>query len=159
MEPTIVELPAIHLIGISFNPEEQGWQFVPTLWYGLCHRMAGLAGVARPGRTYGYVFASERMPAGVTGIDTYLAGVEAPEGTPTPEGLSSATVPAGLYAVFTVEGGLGDIGRAYDEITQGWLPAAPYEEARCGAVEVYDERFVPSTDSRFEIRVAIRPKG
>lgn len=158
MEPVIVEKPAIHLVGTSFNPEVHGWQFVPSLWYGLCHRMPEITGLVRPGCSYGYVYASEAMPVGQKGIDTYLAGVEVAGRTPVPEGLSCATIPAGLYAVFTVEGGLGDIARAYGFINEQWLPNSGYD-GRCGAVEVYDERFVPSGASRFEIRIPVSPKA
>jgi len=107
-----------------------------------------------PHTTYGFIHS--KHPEGGKGIDTYMACVEVSGAAGLPEGAVSAVIPGGKYAVFTVKGGLGDIPRAYGYINEEWMPASGYQEARCGAVEAYDERFVPDGTCEFEIWVAVK---
>jgi AraC family transcriptional regulator len=152
MEPRIETRPAIKLVGVAFNPEQHGWHLVPSLWYRLCWEVPAIPNHARPGVSFGYAYAQD---CPTPGIDTYLAGIEVTCFDDVPERLAKVTVPAGQYAAFTVKGGLGAIPEAYGFINETWLPQSGFREARCGAVEVYDERFVPSGLSEFEIRVAV----
>jgi len=61
--------------------------------------------------------------------------------------------------VFPAKGGLAGIGPAYEFISDQWVPNSSYNEARCGAIEVYGPRFAPETNGEFEIRIAIEPKA
>ncbi len=149
MEPRIVDMAEMKVVGVAFNPELHGWQFVPTLFYGLARKLALIQHKVQPETLYGVIY-----PSGGGPIDTYLACVEVSEFGELPDGCQAYTVPAGSYAVFTIRGGLGDMQRAYGEVNT-WLPASAYKEARCGAVEVYDERFVPSGLCEFDVRVAV----
>lgn len=155
----VLELPEVRLVGLAFNPEPDGWGQIAALWYALCHRMREIDGIAEVGVSYGYPHPSPSFPEGVKGIDSYLAGVPVLPDAPLPPGMVEAVVPAGSYAVFEVAGALPSIGPAYDFINREWMPGSGYEEARCGAVEVYGPRFVPGASCGFEIRVAVQARG
>lgn len=153
MEPRIVEMPEMKVVGVAFNPELHGWQFVPTLFFGLATKTPSICHRVDAATTYGVIYSS-------TGdaIDTYLACVEVSQFGALPEGAVAYTVPGGTYAIFTIHGGLGDIARAYSEVN-GWMPESGYTHSRCGAVEVYDQRFVPNGLCEFDIRVAVTPRA
>lgn len=151
--PELVDLPLTMVVGLSFNPEQTDWSLVPTLWFRLCHRLHEVAHRAEPEVSYGFIH-----PSGQAGIDCYLAGVAVSSFDDQPADLAQAVIPGGQYAVFTVRGGLGSIGAAYQYINHEWLPNSPYREARCGAVEVYGPSFVADLTSWFQIRMAVTPR-
>jgi len=155
MEPQVVMKPEIKLVGLEFNPEVHGWHLVATLWYKLCWLMPRIKDPVDPGVSYGFMFARD---CPLPGIDTYLAGVEVASFDDVPEGAATGTIPAGEYAVFTVDGGIGNTPGAYGYINDTWMPQSGYKEARCGAVEAYGKRFVPSSESQFEIWVAVEAR-
>jgi len=151
MDPRIEQLPEMTVAGIALNPEEAGWDRVAAAFYVLALRALRMEGAIERDWLYGVVY---RRQGDGPGIDTYLAGFELADGQPVPDGLDVVTVPAGLYASFTAEGGLGAIGPTYERLN-AWRPTSGYREARCGAVEVYDSRFAPAADCQFEVRIAI----
>ena len=148
VQPRMVVKPDIKVAGVEFSPELHGWHLVPTLFFGLCRALPQITNAAKPGALFGYIFSRSGR---ADSIDTYLACVEVSGHLDYPEGIATATIPAGEYAAFTVKGGLGDIHAAYHHINHDWLPKSGYAPATCGAVEFYDNRFVPNGTCEFEI--------
>lgn len=153
MVPVIGAIDEVHLAGLAFEPEATGWDKVLVLLHELAARRGEIAGQLEPGVYYGLIERAGDAP----GALRYVAGVAVDPAVRQPDGLVATTIPAGLYATFTVDGGVAAIGPAYQEINQVWLPSSGYREARCGAVEVYGERFRARADCQFAIRVAVEP--
>jgi AraC family transcriptional regulator len=90
-----------------------------------------------------------------------MVGVEVSDLEGLPLELSIKVLPAGTYAVFTLQGT--EITSNWpDTIYKGWLPQSGYEEAHKFTVERYDgERFkgVDDPESELEIWVPIRKAG
>jgi AraC family transcriptional regulator len=86
----------------------------------------------------------------------YMCAIEVPsfEGVHSPH---RETLPATLYAVFTVEG-LEQVGEQWSHIYTDWLPASKYRAGRSPAFERYDERYDPETETGpIELWVPVEP--
>lgn len=97
---------------------------------------------------------------GVGGSFGYLCGMQLAKGEPVPEGLTSATVPAGNYAKFVCPVHISEMGRQWDRIYGEWQPTSGYEIMDAPNVEFYGPDFDAATGSGgFEIWVPVRKKS
>lgn len=162
-EPQIAEFGPCRVIGMSAaaktGPDCAG------LWHGPQGVIARLGEIeAAAGEGHPASFGLCRCLPGVTdGSFEYLAGIMATPASKVPKGMVEAHIPAGRYAVFTVQG-LHQIGQAW-EASRAWLAAHPEWESFCSpeqcdcathpAFEFYPPEF-PGSGKLF-IYVPIRP--
>ena len=122
MEPAILDLPRMTLIGLStrficvHSKDADNHVKIPALWDRYIERAGSIAG--RVSRDEWGV--CDEVPAKETKAHpdelVYLAGAQVATGTEPPPGMVSWTVPAGSYAVFTHRGSIARLGE-----TLGWI--------------------------------------
>jgi len=113
--PTIVELPALHLLGLRVvgKPKELG-KLVPKGWRELQSRLPEIEGVKDPSKQIGFLIPKEHIT--VLGKLATFIGVEVSEDTAEPKGLRRHNLPASRYAQFEY------VGSFLDEEFKGFYP-------------------------------------
>lgn len=106
---------------------------IPQLWCELEKARVGLS--TKGADSFGVCWGSVEE-----GFD-YLAGVEVSEGSPLPEGVEKATLPAQRYAIFTHGGDVTRIAATCDAIWNRWLPNSGHQAADAPFFERYTEEF------------------
>lgn len=140
-EPRIEALDEKRLIGLratmSFAEDGTG-----ALWRAFMPRRRELKGVVGD-----ELYSVEVFPRGfLAAFDPQAefekwAAVEVSQEEEVPRGLSSLTLPAGLYAVFLHRGPASDGRATYRHIHETWLPASSYVLADRPHFAVMDERY------------------
>ena len=146
MEPTFVDLPDLHVLGLSGRYTGGHTEGIPDLWVRFVTAWTGL-GRQIPEKSYGFCY-DEGVGEEGAGKDvpvTYMAAfpVEGPEDAP--EGLEARIVPANRYAVFTSKDGVAGIGEMYRYVFETWMPESGYRRGEGPDFELYDDRFDPET--------------
>lgn len=77
----------------------------------------------------------------------YIAGSEVKPGATLPDGVTSVTLPAQRYAVFTHKGDVSTIDKTCDAIFGKWLPNSSHEQADAPFFERYTQDFDTKTMS------------
>lgn len=140
MDYSIVELPALHLIGlrVAGKPKDLG-KLVPKGWRELQSRLGEIEGVKDPTQQIGFLLPKDHVLA-LGRIATYI-GVEVSETTPEPKGLKRHDLPASRYARFEYRGSF------LDKEFAGFYPAIfkqlgearlPFDGER-GWLEMYND--------------------
>jgi AraC family transcriptional regulator len=88
----------------------------------------------------------------------YLVGWEAGEGLSLPEGLVEMKVPASSYAIFRVDGGEEEIGKAVEAIYGEWLPASSMELADSPVLEKYSIDWTGAPGEGMEIWLPVKAR-
>ena len=147
--PTLVELGAIHLVGIvTLARRDRG--AIDALWkaFGPEAEAGSVPGRLQPVRCYGLSFSPAGEPRGTF----HMVGVAVDSLERMPPALVGKTLPPHRYARFVHRGPVRDVDMTLDYVYQTWLPksgaslAAPFE------VEAYGERY----EDRCEILVPIK---
>ena len=94
------------------------------------------------------------------GAFVYLTGVSVGEFAPVHPGLSRAVIPAQRYAVFSHQGGAGDIRQTVDAILSQWLPKSGYrvshpEQGAPDFIERYSAEFASTGRGAVEILLPV----
>jgi len=90
----------------------------------------------------------------------YMCAVEVTSFDQAPAGAGRMRVPAQRYAVFTHEGHVSGISKAWMRIWNEWIPRSGHRIAHTPEFERYDERFDPKTEGGVvEIWCSIVPGG
>jgi len=156
MEPRIVALGALKLVGLPFYGAPQGNVFGST-WQRLFQMNLSVEKRVDPRVNYGLeVYGPEFHQEGKW---TYFPCFEVRDLDEIPGELFAKILPAATYAVFSVRGGLDKISEAFQFAYSQWLPLSPYEVAHPYDIERYGENYkgdVP--ESELEIYIPIRPK-
>jgi AraC family transcriptional regulator len=128
---------------------------IPQLWPRFVGRIPEVGAVLELDVSYGVM----AMVAGPGGGLRYLAAVSVAQAdAPVPDGMTSTTIPGGLYAVF--EFPLAEVGAAFGFIFETWLPASGYTQAESPLFERYDEHFDPTLPtSRMEAYIPVLPRS
>jgi AraC family transcriptional regulator len=154
MKPTIVRMPALHLVGMRGLFPRETTSEIPALWGRFAPRMASVPRRTSPGTSYG-VCALAKDARGGDALE-YTACVEADALAPAPEGMVAFTLPAATYAVFAHTGPIAGIGATWDAIHHRLLAEAGLTKAPAPDFERYDERWDPRTASGpVDIHVAV----
>lgn len=167
MEQRIERKPAFTAVGYSLACATAGGanlRDIPAFW-DRCHAEGKVAALEPLAGGWGILGLCADFDAGMEHF-TYLIGVAAEPGKPTPAGMSALAVPTADYAVFTVVGAMPDaIQRAWGEIMGTWLPGSAYAEASPLNFELYpcfpadDPRGDPASPlCRTEIWIPVRKK-
>ena len=156
MKPTIKYFGARTVLGTEsgFISDGEAATLIPKHWQLFNQRRAEIKTVVQPKTSYGII-----MPERNGTIDgmRYLACVEVSDSAAIPKGMKLLSVPAGNYAVFTFQGPIMKIAEAMEEIYGKWIPANEAKLRHAAHLEVYDERFDPTSDSSIvEICVPVK---
>jgi AraC family transcriptional regulator len=162
MEPVIKMLGEIRLVGPGANfisilsKDADNFVVIPELWDRLSARVGEIGN--RVGHdSYGICDAigneSERRHADEF---FYMAGVVVDSVDDPPHGFMGRIVPPATYAVFTHRGPLDSLGETYRAIYGAWLPESGKTRAGGPDLELYDERFDPTSPaSELDILIPI----
>jgi AraC family transcriptional regulator len=153
--PRVERKGPITVAGIARTYPCDGPNDIPAQWQALGPRMAALADAECTG--YGVCTAV----SGNAESYQYLAGVRVTGTKWLPEGFTSQIIPARSYAVFTHRGNATRIPAAVQAIFHDDLPRMGLKpDGEPGLIEVYDERFDPSTGSgEIEFWIPIRERA
>ena len=158
MEPRIVEKSEIILIGMVYFGDPSGGEFAKT-WELFDRHMSSIPGRVNEREFYGLEFYTEEFQQSHKWY--YMAAVETTNLDEIPLEMVGKRLPASKYAVFTVTGGLKNIGSMFGYAYVTWLPSSDYEIAYPYDFEFYDEeRFKggQSEDSEIDLYIPIKEK-
>lgn len=132
--PTVLDYPAVRLIGMRWQPQDPGT--IGELWQRFLLREGEIQPLAPMGGGFGVC---EPLAAGGW---RYLAARPVTPETPVPAGMHALTLPAGRYAVLEHRGTVDSLPDSFRAAYGEWLPAAGLKPAEGMAFEFYDERFL-----------------
>lgn len=152
MEPKLVEMPAMTVVGVEYVGKNEHGE-IPRLWDVFGKRQQEIGHRAHSHVALGVC--GEMRPDGAF---SYVAGVEVTDAGEIPPDMVVKHVPAARYAVFTHHGPLfgvpHDLSATYGYIYNEWLPNSGYERAGTPDFELYDERFIWN-DAKSEMDIYI----
>ena len=167
MEPKITSLDLIYLAGMSFYGDPfsthgawSGENEIGRLWTRCMAYLEGhrdqLQSLWQAEVMYEvHVYNDETISKGL--FEVFVGGpLKAPEGVP-PE-LLIKTLPAGEYAVFTLEGD--EISTDWYAAAETWIGEAGYQRAQSYIFQLYDERFKgveQIEDSILDVYIPVSP--
>ncbi len=143
MEPRIVRLPAFVVVGMAGRFTMATTTQIPALWARFAPRIDEVPH-RRGAHTLGLCLDPD-APTGDEGSFTYMAAVEVERAAGLPAGMTSHTVPANTYAVFTHTGHVSRLPDTVRQVWGRWLPASPYRHVSAPDFEYYGERWNPAT--------------
>jgi AraC family transcriptional regulator len=161
MEPRLVTLPEIHVVGLeaefvsALASDTNNMAVVPRLWgrfLGRRRELTSTRGYTDFGLVYGA--APGRAKPHPEAL-RYLAGAEVPADAPVPQGMTRRVLPAGRYAKFVHRGSLARLPLTMRYIFSTWLPSASVELREAPDVEVYGEKFRPDDEASSELEILI----
>ncbi len=157
MEPKIVQKPEINLVGmvVFANPTEG--EFAKT-WDRFIQYRDELPEHSNTTDHYGVEFYTQDMA--LTHKWFYMAADEVDNLDVIPVRMVAKRLPATTYAVFTVRGGLKELGEGFRYAYDTWLPHSGYEIAHPYDFEFYqDGRFKgDADDSEIDIYIPIKSR-
>ena len=154
MEPHIVEMPTLQIVGLSGRFTPGSTLKIGALWERFAPRIDQVPH-RRGQETYGVCLDPTSTPGGEMEF-TYLAGVAVERLDLLPTGMVATSVAASRYAVFTHRGHISRIGVTLKAIWAEWLPASSVRPIAAADFEYYDHRFDPRTgDGEVDVYVPI----
>jgi AraC family transcriptional regulator len=156
MEPRIVELPMINLVGLPYYGNAENGAF-GQVWDRLMKIEQPIPNRINEKVAYGLeVYGPEFMQANQW---MYFASVEVSDFDELPGVLFAKSLPAATYAVFHVTGKLAKIGEMFHYAYMEWLPASHYQVAYPFDFEYYGEQFQGDVDaSEMDLYIPVRLK-
>lgn len=164
MKPTILELPALHLLGLSvrfvppMSPGADNLNVIPQLYERFCPLLDTL-----PPMQDKFIYGAARYPADKDRRQPdereYLASINVGPRVKAKSPLELWSIPAGTYACFTHRGPVTKLGETLNYAFGTWLPRSKYVHADGPNLDRQDERFGDGgADSEFDFLMPIRPK-
>jgi AraC family transcriptional regulator len=147
IEPELYEQRPLRLVGMAtrcFGTDSDKSNFAnaqPALWNAFLPRIGELDRVA-PKMAYGVV----RVPEEGDELE-YLAAFEVPPSAPIPSGMVVREVPGARYAKFVHRGPLSRLDQTLNYVYSSWLLASSMRHTGGSDLEIYDERFIPNSES------------
>lgn len=163
MEPKIIPLPALHLLGLSarfigpLSPDANNLKIIPALYGRFCPLLPTL-----PPPRDKYIYGAVRCPTDKerTHPDEleYLASINVAPGTKIPPALTRWKIPAGTYACFTHRGPLAKLEETINYAFGSWLPRSKYAHTGGPNLDRQDERFRDGgKDCELDFLVPVKP--
>lgn len=164
MKPEIIQLPALHLLGLSARfirpmaPAANNLDVVPKLYARFCPMIPTL-----PPPQDKYVYGAARCPADTESRHPdeleYLAAINVAAGNKAHAPLSLWKIPAGTYAAFTHRGPVAKLGETINYVFGTWLPRSNYVHGNGPNLDRQDERFGDGgAGCEFDYLIPILPK-
>ncbi len=157
MEPKIVQKTEILLVGMVVYDEPSSGEF-GRVWHRFMQHEAELPGVSPATDHYGVEFYTPDMEQ--THKWFYMACAQVNNLDVIPIRMVAKRLPASTYAVYTVKGGLKNLGAGFRYVYDTWLPNSDYQVAHPYDFELYqDGRFKgDEEDSEVDIYIPVTPK-
>lgn len=164
MEPVILRLTALHLLGLSArfippsSPDANNLDVVPKLYDRFCPLITSL-----PAQADRFVYGAVRCPTDATrrhpDEQEYLAAINVAAGTKPQPPLELWTIPAGTYAQFTHRGPVARLGETINYAFGSWLPRSDYVHRGTPNLDRQDERFASGgKDCELDFFVPVKAK-
>jgi len=164
MEPEILQLPALHLLGLStrfiapVSSAAGNLDVIPNLYERFCLLLHTL-----PLQQDKYIYGAARRPTDPQQRHPdeleYLASINVGPGVKPSEPLELWSLPAGTYACFAHHGPVTKLSETIHYAFATWLPRSPYVGTGGPNLDRQDERFgFGGKDSEFDFLVPVRPK-
>lgn len=145
-----LERPALTVVGLAIKTRPMSPE-IPALWPRFVARIDDIESPLEPRVSYGVM----RLEPGATPVLHYMAAVSVSKAEKLPEGMTSLTLLAGLYARFSYP--LSRLGEGFGEIHGRLLPASPFVQGEGHFFERYNEAFDPGNpESAVEIYIPVR---
>jgi predicted transcriptional regulator YdeE len=155
-EPAEIALPDLKLVGACAFADffdNQRHLFGET-WERLFHHLVAEENRAHPHRSIALELYPPEFPKDPRWY--YLACVEVKDlAAEYPSSLVSRFIPAARYLKFTVAGPVTDVGPAFRQIYDQWLPNAGVKLAGYYDLEYYDERFKGPCDAGSQMDILL----
>ena len=150
----LIERPAQIVVGLLIHTKPMSPQ-IPALWPRFVSRLGEIANANEPRVSYG-VMTHDAVPEMVL---HYMAAVSVSAAGKVPNGMTSLTLPAGSYAVFSYP--LSGLGRGFGEIFDRLMPASGHVQIAGQPIfERYDAAFDPANPaSAVEIYLPVRARA
>ena len=163
MEPTLIRLPALRLLGLAarfippLSPDADNLDVVPKLYQRFCPMIPTL-----PPQQDKYIYGAARCPTDGERRHPdereYLASINVARGAKAQPPLVVWEIPAGLYACFTHRGPVARLGETINYAFGSWLPRSGYAHAGTPNLDRQDERFGNGgKDCVFDFLVPVKP--
>ncbi len=157
MEPQIVALDTLYLVGLPFYGDASEGQFGKT-WDRFIKIEKQIKKRVNQEVTYGVEIYGEEFHTDQKWV--YFPSVAVSDLAEIPDILFGKILPAATYAVFTVKGGLDKIPETFRYAYDQWLPASKYEMGYAFDFELYDERFKGrEPDSELDLYLPVKLKN
>ncbi len=164
MQPVILKLPALNLLGLSarfippMTPGADNLDVVPKLYRRFCPLIPTL-----PPMRDQYIWGAARYPDDAEGRQPdereYLASINVAAGTRPAPPLVLWRIPAGTYACFTHRGPVATFGETMNYAFGTWLPRSKFVHADTPNLDRQDERFRDGgKDCEFEFLIPVKAK-
>lgn len=164
MKPAILELPTLHLLGISarfippMSPGADNTDVIPKLYARFCPLLRKL-----PPPQDKYIYGAARCPADEDRRQPdereYLASINVGSEVKAPSGFELWRIPAGTYACFTHRGPVSRLGETINYAFGTWLPRSKFVHADGPNLDRQDERFGDGGEGcEFDFLIPVRPK-
>lgn len=164
MKPEIIQLPALHLLGLSVRfirpmaPTANNLDVIPKLYARFCPLVPTL-----PPPQDKYIYGAARCPADSAQRDPdeleYLASVNVAPGIKAKAPLELWVIPAGTYACFTHRGPVAKLGETINYAFGSWLPRSKFVHGEGPNLDRQDERFGDGgAGCELDFLIPVRPK-
>jgi AraC family transcriptional regulator len=162
MNPQIIDLPALHLLGLSarfigpMSPDANNLTVIPPLYHRFHATSARL-----PEPRDKYLYGACRCPAESTRGHPdeleYLVGINVPAKTPAPTGTELWSIPASTYALFVHRGPVSRLEETINYAFGTWLPRSDYVHTGGPNFDRSDERYRDGGDDcEFDFLVPVQ---
>lgn len=165
MEPQIIRLPALNLLGLStrfigpMSPDADNTDVIPRLYGRFCPLIATL----QP-QLDQYVYGAARCPGDADRRHPdeleYLAGINVAPSRRAEPPLTLWRIPAATYACFTHRGPVTKLGETINYAFGSWLPRSKFVHTGAPNLDRQDERFGDGgAKCEFDFLVPVKPKA
>jgi AraC family transcriptional regulator len=164
MEPSLVALPTLHLLGLSarfippLSPDADNLDVIPRLYARFCPLLPTL-----PTPLERCLYGATRCPGDADRRHPdereYLAAIRVPAGTPASAPFVQWEIPASTYACFTHRGPVARLGETINYAFGSWLPRSGYVHTGAPNLDRQDERFGDGgAESVFDFLLPVRAR-
>ncbi|MBN2587204.1 MAG: GyrI-like domain-containing protein [Candidatus Fermentibacteraceae bacterium] len=149
IEVEILPLTGMTIVGMEYTGTDPAG--IMQLWTEFMQRVSEIPGRSPEDDAYGVLLGYDQ----VSGEYSYLAGVESGADGPLPEGMVSAGIDPGPYAVFTFRFDM--LESIYSYVYDQWMPQSGWAAGEGYSFEFYPEDFIPSEEGvLMQLYVSVR---
>jgi len=138
IEPKIIKLEEMIIVGLQARMSMANMT-ISQLWKDFTPREDEIQNLVNPEQFWGVSFDMEQKENSTE--FSYMVGRQVKKTDDIPDGMSFHIIESRMYAVFSHQGPVEDLGKTYQYIYQKWLPRSGHKPLMNNELELYDERF------------------